>query len=102
MTREQIITELTDYLGYEASDSFLSQCEVAYLEGRHGPAGLGGFATLGYFVPFEKVLGHDHNSHYGSWPCKEAIALGQFFRQSTEKGDEIRLCLFGTKKINRK
>ncbi len=102
MTRAEVLNELTDYLGYEVSENFLSQCEIAYLEGRHGPAGFGGFATLGYFVPFEKVLCHSHNTHYGSWPCKDAIALGQFFRQPTEKGDEIRMCLFRTKRINHK
>ncbi len=95
MTREEIIVELTDYLGYEVSDAFLSQCEMAYLEGRHGPAWLGGFATLGYFVPFEKVLGHNHDSHKGSWPCRKAIELGMFFRQPTEMGDEIECAYLG-------
>ena len=98
MTKEEVRLELEKYLGYNVPMDFLDKCVTAYLNGRHGSAALGGFAMLGYLVPFEDVLGHTRQTHEFSWPCREAISLGSFFRQKTEKGDEIRMCLVGTKK----
>lgn len=102
MERKEVIKELEKYLGHEVSDDFLDKCIVAYKSGRHGPAALGGYAVLGYFVRFEDVLGHSISDpkHSHSWPCSEAIHLAHFFRQKTELGESIRECLFGTKELN--
>lgn len=102
MDRKEVIKELEKHLRHEVSDDFLDKCIVAYRTGRHGPAGLGGYAVMGYFVPFEAVLGHSITDpkHGRSWPCSEAIGLAMFFRQKTELGDSIRECLFGTKELN--
>ncbi|MBQ9586914.1 MAG: hypothetical protein IJR26_03510 [Bacteroidales bacterium] len=63
MTKEKVRLELEKYLGYNVTIDFLDKCVTACLDGRHNPAGLGGFATLGYFVPFKEVLGHNRQTH---------------------------------------
>lgn len=71
---------LEEYLGHEVSSQFYLDCLEAALRAKPGPAGLGSYAVMGYFVPFEKVLGHEYKDH-SCWPCREAIALGNYFRK---------------------
>lgn len=83
--------ELEEYLGHSITDEFYTACINAFKNGRHGPAGLGGAAVLGYYVPFESVLGHNlcYKNHSG-WPCEEAIHLGIFFHKNEERRNKIR------------
>jgi Predicted HD-superfamily hydrolase len=89
MAQRTLKEELEEYLGNGVSNEFYEACMAAFIMGRHGPAGLGGSAVLGYFIPFEDVLGHHFRDH-SCWPCSEAISLGGFFSRDEERRKEIR------------
>lgn len=83
--KRSVKMDLENYLGHSVSDDFFKKCVVAFYMGHPGPAGLGGAAKLGLYVPFESVLEHTHDTKtHSSWPCSEAIHLAYFFCRNEE------------------
>ena len=61
--------ELEKYLGRSVSNSYFSTCLDAYVHSRHGPCGLGGYASLGYVKAFQNRLKEDFDGREYSFFC---------------------------------